>query len=97
MTYIRAAAVRYADHHFPGWVKVEFQQADRSTASFVAKVAEFHEHDRLTRDAVYPIALQIDCDLVNFDLGRQVATVDLGLGNGIYDVPLELLGGLPNA
>ncbi|MFJ9369944.1 hypothetical protein ACIRRA_36770 [Nocardia sp. NPDC101769] len=96
MTYIRAVAVRYEDDHFPGWVEAEFQQADGSTASFVAKVPEFQEHDQLTRDAVYPIPLEITCDLVSVDRDRQVATIDLCIGIGLCEVALDQLGSLPD-
>ncbi|MEV0467134.1 hypothetical protein AB0I30_20685 [Nocardia tengchongensis] len=97
MTYLKAVAVRYEHDPFPGWVEAQFQQADGSTASFVAKVPEFQEYDRLTRDAVYPIHLEITCDLVSIDRDRQVATVDLCIGIGLYEVALDQLGSLPDA
>ncbi len=37
MTYLRAAAVRWEDDHFPGFVEVEFPRADGTLARFVAK------------------------------------------------------------
>ncbi|WP_405492211.1 hypothetical protein [Nocardia sp. NBC_00511] len=97
MTYIRAVAVRYEDDHFPGWVAAEFQLADGSTASFVAKVPEFQERARLTRDAAYPIPLEIECDLASIDRHRGIATVDLCLGIGLFEVALDQLGSLPDA
>ncbi|WP_327139850.1 hypothetical protein [Nocardia sp. NBC_01327] len=97
MTYIRAVAVRYEDDHFPGWVEAQFEQADGSAASFVAKVPEFQEHDQLTCDAVYPIPLEIECDLVSIDRARRVATIDLCIGIGLYEVSLDQLGSLPDA
>ncbi|MFD7846753.1 hypothetical protein ACFXO9_31735 [Nocardia tengchongensis] len=97
MTYIKAVAVRYEDDHFPGWVEAQFRQADGSTASFVAKVPEFQEYDQLTHDAAYPIPLEITCDLVATDRDRQVATIDLCIGIGRYEVALDQLGNLPDA
>lgn len=96
MTYIRAVAVRYEDDHFPGWVEAQFPNADGSTASFVAKVPEFQEHDQLTRDAAYPIPLEITCDLVNIDRTRRVATIDLCIGIGLFEVALDQLSDLPD-
>ncbi|WP_040810607.1 hypothetical protein [Nocardia concava] len=97
MTYIKAVAVRYEDDHFPGWVEAQFQQSDGSTASFVAKVPEFEEHDQLTRDAAYPIPLKIPCDLLTVDRDRHLATIDLRIGTDLYEVALDQLANLPDA
>ncbi|MEV6770094.1 hypothetical protein AB0N05_15865 [Nocardia sp. NPDC051030] len=100
MTYLRAEAVRWADDHFPGFVEIKFQQADGSTASLIEKVPVVQApgiagETELTCDATYPITLELGCDLMGIDPDRRVATIELYWGNGIFEVPVDLLGDLP--
>lgn len=95
MTYLKAEAVRWADDHFPGWVEITFRQADGSTARLVEKAPVVDGEDRLTPDAVYPVALELGCDISHVDRDRRVATIELPWHMGVFDVPIALLGDLP--
>ncbi|MEV0294852.1 hypothetical protein [Nocardia sp. NPDC050710] len=97
MTYLKAEVVRWADDSFPGFVEIEFRQADDSTVRLVEKAPVLDCEDRLTYDAAYPVTLELGCDIAHIDTDRRVAAIELHWDMGVFDVPIDLLGDLPDA
>ncbi|MFD3746252.1 hypothetical protein [Nocardia sp. NPDC058633] len=104
MTYLNAAVTQWVDHDFPGFVEIQFRQADETTVGLIEKSAVLDDEDRLTAEAAYPVLWRLGCDLVHIEHdqdGRQIATIELHRGvsdpsgNGVYTVSIDQLGDIP--
>ncbi|MFD9549288.1 hypothetical protein ACFWBG_17980 [Nocardia salmonicida] len=104
MTYLNAAVTRWFGHHFPGFVEIQFRQADETTVVLIEKAPVLDNEDRLTADAAYPVPWRLGCDLVHIEPdqdGRQIATIELHAGvsdpsgNGVFNVSIDQLGDIP--
>lgn len=83
MNYLRVLAVRWVSDDFPGWVEVAITDATGRTWSLVEKRPVIEAEGILTAEAAYPIALELECDVVARELdtaGQPTVTVALRHG-----------------
>ncbi|MGZ0151381.1 hypothetical protein ACXJJ3_30305 [Kribbella sp. WER1] len=81
MQNLRASAVRWvSDEPFPGWVEVEFEDADGLRHVLADKPPIFGSHERLVRDAEYPIDVLVTCEVVAVDADRVRITTERPCG-----------------
>ncbi|GAA1654070.1 hypothetical protein [Actinoplanes couchii] len=83
--FLRVEATRWVDDEQPGWVEVRIPGTPPVT--LVEKAPVLDPGDRLAPDAVYPVALEIPCDVLDTDADGTVLVMlhhDIG---GPFRVP----------
>lgn len=79
MTSVTAQAVRWvSDEPIPGWVEVQLTDVHGVVWSLFDKPPVFDGADLLTPDAVYPIDVQVSCEVVGREVpadGTEVLTI----------------------
>ncbi|WP_194813402.1 hypothetical protein [Nocardia sp. XZ_19_385] len=95
---------QWVDDDFPGFVEIQFQQADDATVALIEKAPVLDNEDRLTLTSAYPVPWRLGCDVLHVEHdqhGRHVATIELHAGvsdpsgNGVYEVSVDQLGDMP--
>ncbi|MFF1820843.1 hypothetical protein ACFVWG_26290 [Kribbella sp. NPDC058245] len=56
-----------SDEPIPGWVEVTFTDADGHVWSVFDKPPVFANMDDLTRDSPFPVAVELDCEILSVD------------------------------
>ena len=64
MAYLAAVATRWVEDGCPGWVEVQFIEADGRVVTLVDKTVVFDGGDGLTPASIYPVPVAVGCDLV---------------------------------
>ncbi|MEV8375281.1 hypothetical protein AB0P21_21280 [Kribbella sp. NPDC056861] len=65
---LRCEAVRWvSDEPFPGWIEVTFTDADGQLWSVFDKPPVFDSSVELMRDAPFPVAAELTCEVLTVD------------------------------
>jgi hypothetical protein len=65
---LRCEAVRWvSDDPFPGWLEVAFTDADGHLWKVFDKPPVFGSSVELKRDAPFPVAVELDCEILTVD------------------------------
>ncbi|HEY3557315.1 MAG TPA: hypothetical protein VGL05_07625 [Kribbella sp.] len=92
MQNLRAHAVRWvSDEPMPGWVEVEFEDADGVRHVVSDKPPVFGGHEQLGPDAEYPIEVLVACEIVAVDAERVRITTERPWGTSTADGRTEFV------
>jgi hypothetical protein len=67
-----------SDEPQPGWIEVQLTDADGTVWSFFDKPPIVDVHDRIRRDATYPLEVELACEIVSRQRdakGRELLTI----------------------
>ncbi|MGW4487896.1 hypothetical protein ACWEOE_29120 [Amycolatopsis sp. NPDC004368] len=97
MAKLKATVTRWVDDGFPGWVELQFDEADGTVVVITEKVPILTAENWMP-DMPLPLAFDLDCEALRRERdphGREVALVELSYhvedeeGRGQFTVPAD--------